>query len=138
VTITPVAASDPRVRWQTTYAEVDATVADLQRGGVNVNVLPWWVGVRFDAIDARELSYAIGQPGDLQEIRFYVFDTADAAQRATTLIAPDGGRIAGMDMHWFAPPHFFMGDHLIVNYVGSSPIVLSILEQRFGQQFAGE
>jgi hypothetical protein len=138
VTITPLAASDPRVRWQGTYAEIAETVADLQRGGVIVNVLPWWIGVRFDEIDARELSYAIGQPGDLQEIRFYVFDTADAAQRATTLISPDGRRIGAINTDWIAPPHFFMGDHLIVNYVGSSPTVLSILEQRFGSQFAGE
>jgi hypothetical protein len=132
--LTPVSASDPAVRWQKTYAEIFSIVDELERSGVLLRE-----GGNFysELIGGRKLNCAIGEPGAMEEMCFYVFDTAAAAERTRGLIVPDGGRIDGIEIEWIAPPHFFMGDHFIVNYIGSSPEILSLLTPRLGPQFAG-
>ena len=134
VTLTPVAASDPRARWQTTYAAVFDVVAEIERAGITLHETG---RLHHDLIGGRQIGFAVGAPGTLEEIYFYVFDTAEGALRAETLISPDGARIAGTSMNWIAPPHFFRGDHFIVNYVGTNPVILDTLVRRLGSRFAG-
>jgi hypothetical protein len=134
VGLTRVSASDPAVRWQKTYAEIFSLVDELERSGVLLRE----GGTGYsELIGGRELNFAIGEPGVLEEMYIYVFDTAAAAERTRGLISQDGSRIDGLEIEWIAPPHFFMGDHFIVNYVGSSPEILALLTTRLGPQFAG-
>jgi hypothetical protein len=134
VTLTPVSAGNPAVRWQTTYAAVFSLIDELERAGVQLRE---GGASYFELIGGRELNFAVNAPGALEELYIYVFDTAAGADRARSLISPDGSRIDTLDVEWIAPPHFFMGDHFIVNYVGSSPEILSLLTSRLGPQFAG-
>lgn len=133
VTLTPVADSDPRARWQKTYADVAALVGQL-RAHVDLHESG---ATDFDVIGGRAVHYAIGPPGTREELWVFVFDTAEAAERARGLISADGSQIGVTSVEWIGPPHFFMGDHFIVNYAGSSADVLALLTERFGAQFAG-
>ncbi|HVS31575.1 MAG TPA: hypothetical protein VMS98_08970 [Thermoanaerobaculia bacterium] len=133
-TLTPVPASDPRARWQTTYAAMFDLIAEIERAGVVVRESG---RLHHDLIGGREISFAVGSPGTLEEIYLYVFDSADDAARAESVISPDGTRIAGTEMNWIGPPHFFRGDHFIANYVGANPLILDVLFRRLGRQFAG-
>ena len=134
VTLTPVPSDDQSARWQTTYATVDAIVTDLRRNG---HVLRDGGASTFSQIGGRDVHYAMGTPGVLEEIHFYVFDTSAEAERAAASISADG-RMVGNDMvTWIAPPHFFRGDHLIIGYLGSDRAVISLLERSLGRQFSG-
>lgn len=135
-TLEPVSPSDQRARWQTTYANIEAVVAELRASGLTIR------GDLADGIDdtllgGRRIPFAIGEPGSRESIRFYVFDTAEAAGHARSLISSDGEYIAGQKMEWHGPTHFFMGDHMIIHYVGTSSAIRSFLTRRFGPQFAG-
>ncbi|HEU5162169.1 MAG TPA: hypothetical protein VFV54_03390 [Thermoanaerobaculia bacterium] len=134
VTLTPVAKEHASTRWQSTYETIAAVVQTLHQRGVPVDSLG---GNHFDLLGARDVAYRAGEPGTSSEIHFYVFDTAAQMAAARGLIAPDGYRIGGTIVDWIAPPHFFAGDHLIVNYVGTSEVVRATLQQFFGPQFAG-
>lgn len=134
VTLTPVAAHDPRAGWQKTEAAMESLVAELRGAGIVVREPG---RSSFNEIRAREIIFSIGSPGSLQELRFYLFDSdADAAQAQAT-IPPDGSRIGGLEGHWIAPPHFFRGERMIVNFVGSNATILRILTERLGRPFAG-
>jgi hypothetical protein len=135
VTLTPVPSSHPAVRWQSIYAEIDSLVGVLEEAGILLR--HGYGGIDFELLDARELQFGVGESGSMEELLIYVFDTAAAAERGRSLISPDGSRIGTLEMNWIAPPHFFMGDHFIVNYVGSSSQILALLTERFGAQFAG-
>lgn len=132
-TLTPVASNDPRARWQTTYAQVFATVAELERAGVLAREIGRG---EFEPLNARDIVFKVGPPGVVEELHFYVFNTPAETAQGRSAISPDGRRIGNMTLEWVAPPHFFEGDHFLVNYVGSSPAVLQILTQKFGQPFA--
>ncbi|HUP46836.1 MAG TPA: hypothetical protein VM779_15120 [Thermoanaerobaculia bacterium] len=134
VTLEPVAANDPRARWQKTYAEIFSIVEALAQAGANPIELDRH---RVDLIGGRALVFQTGTAGDLEELYFYVFDTEEETSLGQSLISPDGSRIDGIDMNWISPPHFFRGDHFLVNYVGRSDTVLTILSQRLGEPFAG-
>jgi hypothetical protein len=134
VRLTPVPADDPRTRWQTTYAEVFSIVAELEHAGIILRELG---SSAFEPLGGRDHVYGVGESGTLEELHFIVFDTAVDAENAREMISADGTRIDGEPVEWLGTPHFFMGDHFIVNYVGSSQRILSILEQRLGPAFAG-
>lgn len=134
VTLTPVGKDDPAARWQTTYGTIAAVLRALEQRGVPLDFLG---GNHFELLGARDVAYRAGEPGTASEIHFYVFDTAAQTATARGLISPDGYQIGGTIIDWIAPPHFFAGDHLIVNYVGTSEVVRATLQQFFGPQFAG-
>ncbi len=136
VALEPVPASDPRARWQTTYAELESILAELRASGLTLRG-DVTGGTRDPLLGGRWIPFAIGEPGSGESIRFYVFDTAEATDHARSLISPDGEWIAGEKIEWYAPTHFFLGDHMIIHYVGTSPAIRSLLTQRFGPQFAG-
>lgn len=134
VTLTPVGAHDPRAAWQKPEAAMQALVAELHGAGVAVDELG---RSAFDEIRAREIVFAIGEPGALQELRFYLFDTDHDAAQAQATVPSDGSSIGGIEGHWIAPPHLFRGPQMIVNFIGPDATVLRMLTDRLGPQFAG-
>lgn len=73
--------------------------------------------------------------GDLQ---IYEFRSAADAESAAAQVAPNGMTIGTSQVSWMAAPHFFRKDRLVVNYLGSSPKVLTELQRILGAQFAGQ
>jgi hypothetical protein len=136
VALAPVAPSDPRARWQTTYAELESILTDLRAAGLTLRG-DVTGGIHDPLLGGRWIPYAIGEAGSGESIRFYLFDTAEATASARSLISPDGEWIAGEKMDWHSPSHFFLADQMIIHYVGTSPAMLSLLTDRFGSQFAG-
>jgi hypothetical protein len=76
---------------------------------------------------------ALSGPADLQ-----VYAYADTASRDANAaqITPDGSLPTVMIL-WIAPPHFFCGEDSIVLYLGEDPVMLALLTELLGPQFAG-
>lgn len=71
------------------------------------------------------------------DLQLYEFATAAEAEQAAAQVAPGGGSIGTVSMHWMAPPHFFRKERLIAIYIGSNARTLAELERILGPQFAG-
>lgn len=70
-------------------------------------------------------------------LQVFVYDTeADATTDADT-IAPNGGSAGTSMLAWLDTPHFYRSGKMIVIYVGSDTMLISVLENILGPQFAG-
>jgi hypothetical protein len=72
------------------------------------------------------------------DLQLYEFPTAAEAEQAASRVGPTGSTIGTTKMSWMAPPHFFLEDRTIANYIGRNPKILDELERLFGPQFAGQ
>lgn len=71
------------------------------------------------------------------DIQVFEFMDNSTAQRAATMISPDGSSVGTSTMMWVEPPHFYQAGRLIVLYVGNNEDMLSILSRVVGEQIAG-
>ncbi len=74
------------------------------------------------------------QPAEVQS-----FDYTNASTAAADVknIGPDGNP-KNAKINWNAPPHWFHKERLIALYVGQNQVVLDLLTELLGPQFAGE
>lgn len=76
-----------------------------------------------------------------EHLSVYVYRNNELAQKDASYV--DGGGCSyskpGKDVHvsWVGLPHFFLGDNMIVLYVGDNAGLLATLESIYGAQFAG-
>ncbi len=81
------------------------------------------------------------------EIFLYLYRTPEEAQADAGCISPDGfsfsrpgsqeGLADGASIDWVSVPHFYLYNRAIVQYVGTDPQILSVLESLCGAPFAG-
>jgi hypothetical protein len=75
---------------------------------------------------------------DGDEYRFFRYQTEEEAQKDAAKIRRDGKKIAGKKMYWEGPVHMYSFRARIVIYVGDNQQTLSVIEQVFGPQIAGD
>ncbi|HJD24671.1 MAG TPA: hypothetical protein H9694_11105 [Firmicutes bacterium] len=81
------------------------------------------------------------------EIFLYLYGTPEEAPADAGCISPDGfsfsrpgsqeGTMDGASIDWISVPHFYLYNRAIVQYVGTDPQILSVLEALCGAPFAG-
>ena len=70
------------------------------------------------------------------EVQVFAYETVEAATADVGQIGPDGSPRTMM-ITWVAPPHFFHRERIVVLYTGSDPVLLTLLTEALGPQFAG-
>jgi hypothetical protein len=70
-------------------------------------------------------------------IQVYEFSSGIDTQNASELVSKDGTQIGSSIIRWIDEPHFYSKGKLIVQYIGHTPEILSLLESQLGNQFAG-
>lgn len=73
-----------------------------------------------------------------EEYRYFRYPSVEAALMDKAKIASDGKKIGGTQVAWEGPVHIFHLAKRIVIYVGDTPKVLTVIEQIFGPQIAGD
>ena len=71
------------------------------------------------------------------DVQVFEYESAEAMENEASQVAPDGGSIGTSMVTWVDTPHFYKAGRIIVLYLGSDEIVLGLLEQVLGPQFAG-
>lgn len=72
-----------------------------------------------------------------EPIAIYTYATKADLDKDISIISKDGLTVGAMFLSWISDPHFFANEHVIVEYIGKDEKILQILEQLFGEQFAG-
>lgn len=74
-------------------------------------------------------------------ISVYEYKSTQEMEKDSTYINPDGYGISrpGSEVRidWVSLPHFFKKDTLIINYVGEDELILKLLTNNYGAEFAG-
>ncbi|MCL2405674.1 MAG: hypothetical protein FWC92_09030 [Defluviitaleaceae bacterium] len=80
-------------------------------------------------------------------VAIYAYDSVEDAKRDAMFISPCGYFISRPDpagdghiFHWFSWetwPHWFMRDLIVVRYVGECDLIIGILKEILGDNFAG-
>jgi hypothetical protein len=73
-----------------------------------------------------------------QDVQVFEYDSPEAMQSDAALVSPDGGTIGTSSVMWMDAPHFYKSGKIIVLYVGSDEVTVSLLDQTLGPQFAGQ
>lgn len=73
-----------------------------------------------------------------EEYRYFRYPSVEAALVDKAKISADGKVIAGEKFAWEGPVHMYHLAKRIVIYVGDTPKVLTLVEQIFGPQIAGD
>ncbi len=73
-----------------------------------------------------------------EEYRYFRYESVEAALVDKAKISSDGKHIAGEEIAWEGPVHIYHLAKRIVIYVGDTPKVLTVIEQIFGPQIAGD
>lgn len=73
-----------------------------------------------------------------EEYRYFRYPSVEAALVDKAKISGDGRTIAGEKFTWEGPVHVYHLAKRIVIYVGDTPKVLTLIEQIFGPQIAGD
>jgi hypothetical protein len=71
------------------------------------------------------------------DVQVFEYESAEAMENEASQVAPDGGSVGTSMMMWVDTPHFYKTGRILVLYIGSDEIVLSLLDQVLGPQFAG-
>jgi hypothetical protein len=71
------------------------------------------------------------------DVQVFEYESVEAMENEAAQVAPDGGSIGTSMVTWMDTPHFFKAGRIIVLYVGSDELVLRLLENALGPQFAG-
>lgn len=71
------------------------------------------------------------------DIQVFEYENAEAMERETSQVAPDGGSVGTSMMMWMDTPHFYKAGQIIVLYVGNDARILDLLDNAMGSQFAG-
>jgi hypothetical protein len=77
---------------------------------------------------------ALAAPADVQ---LFEYGSAASAETDAHQIRADGSGNATAIVDWVAPPHFFLKGRVMAIYVGTDPVVVSLLQGLLGAQFAG-
>lgn len=102
----------------------------LEKDGINANVV--------EILDDSSFSVptlVVKINGEM--IQVYEFSSGVDAQNASELVSNDGTQIGSSIIRWMDEPHFYSKGKLIVQYIGHTPEILSLLESQLGKQFAG-
>lgn len=70
-------------------------------------------------------------------IQVYEFQSETDAKTASEIVSKDGTEIGLSIIRWMDEPHFYTKGKLIVQYIGHTSEMLSLLESLLGNQFAG-
>ena len=70
-------------------------------------------------------------------IQVYEFPSEINAKNASKIVSKDGTEIGLSIIRWIDEPHFYNKGKLIVQYIGHTSEMLSLLESLLGNQFAG-
>ena len=71
------------------------------------------------------------------EMEVFEFASVQDAEKAASMVSPDGSTVGTSAMHWIAPPHFYRRDRTILIHLGGTAKVRSVLERIAGAAFAG-
>lgn len=72
------------------------------------------------------------------DVQVFEYENTEAMENESAQVAPDGGSVGTSMMMWMDTPHFYKAGRIIALYIGSDTIILGLLEQTLGDQFAGK
>lgn len=70
-------------------------------------------------------------------ITAFLYDSPEEALTIARQFSGDAQTLAGTPIEWVAPPHLYLRHNAMILYIGSSPPLINVLNQTFGNQFAG-
>jgi len=73
-----------------------------------------------------------------QDVQVFEYEDAASMESEASLVAPDGGSVGTSMMMWMNAPHFYKAGRIIALYVGSDSMMLKLLNETLGSQFAGQ
>ena len=71
------------------------------------------------------------------DVQVFEYENAEQLESEANQVAPDGGSTGTTMITWVAAPHFFKAGRVLVLYVGDDQVVLDLLKDALGEQFAG-
>ena len=71
------------------------------------------------------------------DVQVFEYESPEAMENEASQVAPDGGSIGTNMVMWMDTPHFYKAGRIIALYIGSDQVILSLLENALGSQFAG-
>lgn len=71
------------------------------------------------------------------DVQVFEYESVEAMKEEASQVALDGGSIGTTMVTWVDTPHFYKAGRIIVLYVGSDGMVVDLLEEALGPQFAG-
>lgn len=71
------------------------------------------------------------------DVQVFEYESVEAMEEEASQVALDGGSIGTTMVTWVDTPHFYKAGRIIVLYVGSDGMVVDLLEEALGPQFAG-
>ena len=74
---------------------------------------------------------------DGEDVQVFEYEDAASVEDAAGDVSADGSSVGTSMVGWVAPPHFYKKARLLVLYVGDDAVVMQLLEDVLGEQFAG-
>ena len=71
------------------------------------------------------------------DVQVFEYESVEAMEEEASQVTPDGDSIGTTMVTWVDTPHFYKAGRIIALYVGSDGMVLDLLEEALGPQFAG-
>jgi len=100
----------------------------------------WQPFLRGEGIVLRVSDCTVAQPVELQSFWYHTDDLHTDGLRAAEEDARGidaAGQPVAMPQDWAAPPHFFRKERAFVLFLGDDPVMLDLLTELLGPQFAG-
>ncbi len=79
--------------------------------------------------------------GDETSVNVFLYPTAEDAAEEAGCFSEDAKHFTkgttGVDINWAFDPHLYLSGRMIIFYIGTDPSAVALMEEMFGEQFAG-
>jgi hypothetical protein len=110
---------------------VDDLVADLAAGGRDASRQTQSAPPSAMFFDAPRHSIVV----DGVEVWVYEYESVEARVAISETIKMEGWSVDHTPVEWVAPPHYWLRDRLIVQYVGDDAVLITSLSEVLGSEF---